>query len=287
MKAAKGYYSLIQYCPDLSRLEAANVGVLLFCPELPFIGAMMDSNNARVRQFFGQEAYDRRQLDATKDAFVHRLEVDRDLFQTVSDLEQFIATRANELQLTALRPMKVFDPANDLKELFGQLVAEGPAPARRAMSEAVREALSARFAREGLGPFIEPNPTVHVRALDKELTVPFGYRNGRFNLVRPAAFLQRRIPDVISDACVLAVEGHSIYQHPDLLRGEMQLVVVAQFAPSPGRATGIVREVFSENDVVLHDIEDLGALIQHIRESTASTGAHSPANASSPAATTA
>ena len=27
-----GYYSVIQYCPDRSRLEAANVGVLLFVP---------------------------------------------------------------------------------------------------------------------------------------------------------------------------------------------------------------------------------------------------------------
>ena len=37
MKPSKGYYSLIQYCPDLGRLEAANVGVLLFCPERGFL----------------------------------------------------------------------------------------------------------------------------------------------------------------------------------------------------------------------------------------------------------
>jgi len=34
MTAHKGYYSVVQYCRDRSRLEAANTGVLLFCPEL-------------------------------------------------------------------------------------------------------------------------------------------------------------------------------------------------------------------------------------------------------------
>jgi hypothetical protein len=28
MNTSKGYYSLVQYCPDLGRLEAANVGVV-------------------------------------------------------------------------------------------------------------------------------------------------------------------------------------------------------------------------------------------------------------------
>jgi hypothetical protein len=37
MQPIKGYCLLILYCPDLSRLEAANVGVILFCPEAHFI----------------------------------------------------------------------------------------------------------------------------------------------------------------------------------------------------------------------------------------------------------
>ena len=56
-----------------------------------------------------------------------RLEVDRDSFRTIGELEQFTATRANELQATAPRPMKVIDPESDLEDLFSQLVAERPA----------------------------------------------------------------------------------------------------------------------------------------------------------------
>ncbi|MBM4035695.1 MAG: DUF3037 domain-containing protein [Planctomycetes bacterium] len=267
MSAAKGYYSLVQYCPDLSRLESANVGVLLFCPELRIIRAKMDPSNARIRQFFGQEGYDRRQLSTIKDALERRLEVDQRAFRTLGDLEQFIASRANELQITAPRPMKVLNPEQDLQRLFDELVAEGPASVRRGTAEAVREALCVRLEREGLDQFVERDVVVHVRALDKELEVPFGYRNGRFNLVRPAAFLQPRIHDAVSDACLLAVEGHSLYKNPDLLRGEMQLVVVAQFPPQPGRTCAVVRDIFGENEVVLHDLDHVDALIQHIRQS--------------------
>jgi len=39
MSLTKGYYSIIQYCPDPSRLEAVNIGVALFCPELRFLRA--------------------------------------------------------------------------------------------------------------------------------------------------------------------------------------------------------------------------------------------------------
>ena len=56
MNATKGYYSLVQYCPDVARQEAANVGVVLFCPELAFLEARLASSNHRIRRFFGEEA---------------------------------------------------------------------------------------------------------------------------------------------------------------------------------------------------------------------------------------
>jgi hypothetical protein len=36
MEKQLGYYSIIQFCPELSQLEALNVGVVLFCPEKKF-----------------------------------------------------------------------------------------------------------------------------------------------------------------------------------------------------------------------------------------------------------
>ena len=49
MNSKRGYYSLIQFCPEPSRAEAVNLGVLLFCPEAGFIG------RARPPAIKGQE----------------------------------------------------------------------------------------------------------------------------------------------------------------------------------------------------------------------------------------
>ena len=38
--------------PDLGRFEAANVGVLLFCPEKHFIQALTLGNNSRIIRLF-------------------------------------------------------------------------------------------------------------------------------------------------------------------------------------------------------------------------------------------
>jgi hypothetical protein len=49
MNPTTGYYSLIQYCPDAAREEAANVGVVLFCPEVDYLEARTVSGNDRIR----------------------------------------------------------------------------------------------------------------------------------------------------------------------------------------------------------------------------------------------
>ena len=64
----KGYFSLIQYCPDTARREAANVGVMLLCPEAGFLDIKMATTNHRVRRFFGEEADDYLHLDQMKSA---------------------------------------------------------------------------------------------------------------------------------------------------------------------------------------------------------------------------
>ena len=44
----KGYFCLVQYCPDLARQEVANVGVLLFSPDHDFLEARLVTGNQRV-----------------------------------------------------------------------------------------------------------------------------------------------------------------------------------------------------------------------------------------------
>lgn len=127
MEFHKGYYSLIQYCPDPSRLEAANVGVLLFCPELDVLETRLVKDNGRIRRFLGEQ--DWLLVDGAKEAIAERLSVDRQCFRTVEDEQDFIASRANGIQISDLRPMKMDDPETDLDRLFRRLVVE-PEPHR-------------------------------------------------------------------------------------------------------------------------------------------------------------
>src|SRR5262245_17288017 len=122
MSGYPGHYSLIQYCPDPSRAEAANVGVLLFCPSLDFIEARTAGGNDRVRRFFRGQPMDLEQVNVMKRSIERRLRVEADRFKTFEDLQNFVESRANDIVLTAPRSVKVLDPKGELDQLFAELV---------------------------------------------------------------------------------------------------------------------------------------------------------------------
>src|SRR5579872_5748385 len=105
MPDMSAYYSVIQYCPDRSRAEAANVGVLLYVPGRGYLKARLSAGNDRVRRFF--EGTDVESINASKKSFQARIQRASDEITSVSDLEHFIASRANDFLLTAPRPMRV------------------------------------------------------------------------------------------------------------------------------------------------------------------------------------
>ena len=123
---AKGYYSIIQYCPDPSRLETVNVGVALFCPELRFLRATFKRRRNRISQVFGKQDWEFIALQQT--AIAERLARKKESFQTLEDFKAYVSSRANSLVLTHPRPVRVEDPDRDLNDLVGRLVAD---PAQR------------------------------------------------------------------------------------------------------------------------------------------------------------
>jgi len=63
----RGCYSVIQYRPDESPSEAARVGVIPFCPAVPYPGAITSDANDRVRRYSDSEGVAPRRLsDATR-----------------------------------------------------------------------------------------------------------------------------------------------------------------------------------------------------------------------------
>ncbi len=205
MNTATGHYSIVQYCPDPSRLEAANVGVVLFCQELHYLGVRTARGDGRIRRFFGSKGLDRERLHSTKLSIQRRLMIDRDQFTTLAALEQFAATRVNAMRLTPFRMMvvPVDAPEAELNRLFDRLVggrAHGDEAPRKS---ALERASSAR----ALAPLVRRNVTVTLPAFDMRVTVPYGLKNGRFNLIQPARFRNLAPSAILARAGCFAVEG--------------------------------------------------------------------------------
>ena len=208
MGSLRGYYSIIQFCPSASRAEAANVGVILFCPERDFLEAKMSEGNDRLSRFFGRHSFNAKRVNDAKHAIVQRLHVDRQSFLNQEDLAQFASTRANEITLTAPRPMSIDSPADDLAALFIELVGSRNVTSSRARTSLGRE-LKAIFERSNLKDKVLRNESVRIPVTNEELMVPYAFRNGILNLVSP---LQINITTLV-EARKLAVDGDLLRKH--------------------------------------------------------------------------
>ncbi len=118
MNQHNGYYSLIQFCPDPSRLEGINIGVLVYCPYKGRLVFRLTQSNQRIRRVFGQQDWDF--IDRVRESVHSRLQSEK--FETVHDLESYIAKRANVVQLTPVRPLKIGDIDQEVSALYRRLV---------------------------------------------------------------------------------------------------------------------------------------------------------------------
>lgn len=118
---SKGYYSILQYVPDVERAESVNIGVVLICPARNFRKVKTTKDNARIVRFFGTSAgFDGQRLTILKQALEERIAA----IPTLEELQRFVETRANHLRLIAPRPIKVAEPEAELDRLFAALVEE-------------------------------------------------------------------------------------------------------------------------------------------------------------------
>lgn len=259
---SKGYYSLIQYCPDLGRLEAANIGVLLFSPERRFLRALTTRNNSRIIRFFGSEGHDWVRINSFKKGLEDRILLENADIKNLDDLQRFIDQRANLLQITPPRPMKVTDPEKELHELFKEFLGE---TVHRTSSRSLRRMLADKLTTAGLDRKIRKDLKVSVPVLQREVEIPFGFQNGRFNLINPVRFEATNPEQSIITACKYAVEGRSLYENPDPKLGVLQLVVVGKFRSRDLESPTRVNRVFQDYGVKLFRTSELPLLIDEIR----------------------
>jgi len=246
----RAYYSVIQYCPDLSRAEAANVGVVLFTEEPHQLVVRVSETFRRVEQFFhpGRERLTRIAHAARSTAA--RLTLSIDDLATAQDLESFAQTMGNDIRMTPPRVVVVQDLARSLADLYEELVGDGP-PDRVRRAIVLPTAINRVFEQLTKSRRVWSPGKVRVPVIDRTIEIPYAYRNGLLNYVKPAIFADGQHAD--GKAARLAIEGDQLRKHPqDELGGgkvQRQLVVVSAAASDP-KVERRVEPVFREYGVL-------------------------------------
>jgi hypothetical protein len=261
LRTANGYYSILRYVPDLERGEGANIGVVLFCPELGFLKAKTARGNDRVRRFFRSGEIDLQRINAFKEAFEERIALEAEGMETLEDFRLFVDTRANQLRLSEPRPMKVFKPVDDLEHLFESLVGGRQhmvgelAVIRRELKVTLNELLES----SGAATRVQRDVAVDLPLLDRRVVFPIVFQNGAKNAVQTEAF-ESNVTKNIDRASVLAVEGIALREIPEPLK----LNVVGSFRPEDQESQQHVKALLTRFGVDLHTGEELQEFVDFI-----------------------
>jgi hypothetical protein len=256
----RGHYSLIQFCPDTARLEAANIGIALFCGQHDFLQVRMNDNNGRVIQMFGRGERDLDRLRAVKKGLHATIEGRREL-RDLEQLQRFAALQINHLRMTPFMPCRIaVSPEAELDTLYRDLV-ESPQEKRanRPSPVSISRALEAVFNEPSVQPFVRRDVVVDVPIFQAKESIPYAYQNGRLNLVKPVEFPTTRRA-VIDKAARNAIEGKSIYDHPHARYGDLKLVVVGSFPKTDPDDIETSKRILEENYVTLYTTEELDRL---------------------------
>jgi hypothetical protein len=249
-------YSIIRFCPDVARGEGVNVGVVLICPAVKAVRVLLSSNNERVKKHFGKASFDDARLTAAKRALARRLS---SISPAQGDLRAFISQESGSLTFDEPRPIVVSEVEADMAALFAELVGEVPRlQRRREVTPEVEQYFLPLFTANVP---IQRNVTVSVPKLGRELHVPYAYRNGAINYIKPQGFG----PDqeaTLRIAQNLGSQGFLIQKHP---QGEMpeQLIVIGAFR-QPSHLPA-VREMFEDFKVRLVVSDEIMGLVEEIR----------------------
>jgi len=121
MTTSRGYYSIIHYCPNRRSMECVMVGVILLSEDHHWMGASMVKDNQRAVALFNMTERETSYLELYKASVAHRINAADDADRNFKWLNEYAATRANDLVITPPRMTRVEDPEISMAVLFDQL----------------------------------------------------------------------------------------------------------------------------------------------------------------------
>lgn len=260
MKPMKGYYSIIQFCPDRAKLEVANIGVALFVPEIDFLNLKLTSSNTRIHRFFGRTSFSLTHLNFLKESIQTRLrKTEKDNIKSIENLEHFINTRANNIVLSSPRPIKVEYPEKELEDLFLEFT-DGQAKTKK--SKVLFPELDHTF-KTRLHDKIRFNEAVEIPGLSRTISIPYAYQNGRLNLIHPQEFG----PQGVDTGLKLAAEGRLIQNISEGI--EKKLIIlpkITEKVESPQEMRSSLSGLFERFDLRTVWEEEIDQLVQEVEQ---------------------
>lgn len=243
-----GFYSVVQFCPDVVRGEAVNVGVIVGSPALG-MRVRMAERNEYVKRMFGADAFDATRLSLAKAALAERL---KDVEPNAESLATFIAQESGQLKLSPPRPMVVKDLSDDIVSLFLRLVSDPEVQRRERRNPKPDLSSVVRQLQRKQVP-IQRRPEVSVPILNEALTADFAFRNGVRNLVK-AVGMSVREDAALEEASQLGSKGLLISRHPGP-EGQSKLIVVADIEDQ--QLLSRVNRLLNDHEVRLVDAAEL------------------------------
>ena len=231
----QGYYSLIQYCPDLRRLEVCNLGVVLLCPGVPYFDVKMVQEHSRALTIFGKKHLP--YLEMCKEHFAKG--IINEGIVTLEGLNTYISRLGNDIRMTKPRSMAVDStPDLELQRLFRELFPKAEKSPKKEMPDITAQ-LHEAIKKNGV-----PNnrvalnlPKVRVPGFSNTITPCFGFQNGSFHLVLSEYFTPRRTIHQIGYHLFM---GQKLSEERHYLWGDQRLFLLA----------------ITDDDIVKKQIED-------------------------------
>ena len=262
---ARGFYSVIQYCPDRFRAESVNVGLVLLCQEPLEVRVRIIEKLKRVKSLFGGDRSSLNNLSLSIEGLKSRIESAAGDLKTFEDLSSFAASRANDLRLTEPRLAKLVNIDDDLERLFAQLVDVRSTAIQAAQfpAEVLPPSLSEVFYRLQQENKIWKPGMITVPVYKRKLDIPYAFRNGVVNLIKPHVFPSSKRAE--TQAAEFAINGDLIQKHK--IDGEQQKLVVISTQETVEQASEVdehVEPLFREYGVRLIRPRDADAFAREV-----------------------
>jgi hypothetical protein len=211
---SKGYYCLIQFCPDLARAEAVNVGALVLRSEPAGLSVRVVQEPATIARRLIPKVPAHIVGEAIQ-SIDYRLR--HESIHSVDELERFVRTRGNQIQLTMPRAMRVENLEADLERVFAELVQPTSTTRQEPKTiAAAAERLRVSFERlRTLRPDrVDIGRRFVIPGLPLSIQTNYSYRNGCTNLVR-VLDLPKSATTARRDALAIHSEGELVRDRLD------------------------------------------------------------------------